>query len=237
MTAAAASPGARRRVPPGQIALAAVVAVVGFLLATQFRESRTLQTRLALEREADLAQLLSDLSARSDRLQDEIVRLRVRLASAASSSERERVLIESARQELDSMRVLLGIVPVTGEGIEVTIADPHAQFGPDLLVDSIQELRDAGAEAIEVNGRRVVASTAFTGSPGALRVDGAGITAPLRILAIGARDTLAEALRIAGGVRDTVLARRGAGIRLLTRPRIRISSLHPLPRFSYATRS
>lgn len=234
---ASAEPGAPRRIPPGQIALAAVVAIVGFLLVTQFRESRTLQTRLALEREADLAQLLSDLSARSDRLQEEIAGLRLRLASAASSSEREQVLIESARQELDSMRVLLGIVPVTGEGIEVTIADPQVQLAPDLLVDTIQELRDAGAEAIEVNGRRVVASTAFTGSPGALRVDGAVVRAPLRIRAIGARDTLAEALRIAGGVQDTVLARRGAGIRIATHPRIRISSLHPLPRFSYATRS
>ena len=232
-----ADKGSLRMPKSGQIALALVVAVVGFLLVTQFRETRSLETRLAVEREADLTQLLSDLSDRSDQLQEEITDLRLRLATAASASEREKVLIESARQELDGLRILLGIVPVVGEGIEITISDPDSQVGPDLLVDTIQELRDAGAEAIEVNGRRVVASTAFTGAPGALRVDGQAVSASLRIIAIGARDTLGEALRIAGGVEDTVLARRGASIRIVPRTRIRISSLHPLPRFTYATRS
>ena len=228
----------RSRIPrSGQLALALVVSVIGFLLVTQFRENRTLQSRLSFEREADLTQLLSDLGDRSAELQEEIVDLRVQLASAASASEREKVLIENARQELDGMRILLGLVPVEGEGVEISISDPDAQVGPDLLVDIIQELRDAGAEAIEVNGRRVVASTAFTGAPGALGVDGFAVSAPLRIAAIGARDTLAEALRIAGGVQDAVLARRGASIRIVMRPKLRISSLHPLPKFSYATRS
>ena len=232
-----ADKGSLRMPKSGQIALAIVVAVIGFLFVTQFRENRTLQTRLSFEREADLTQLLSDLSDRSDQLQEEIVDLRVQLAAAASAGEREKVLIENARKELDGMRILLGLVAVEGEGIEISISDPDEQVGPDLLVDTIQELRDAGAEAIEVNGRRVVASTAFTGVPGALVVDGSGISTPLRIAAIGARDTLAEALRIAGGVQDAIRARRGASIRIVTRTRLLISSLHPLPKFSYATRS
>jgi uncharacterized protein YlxW (UPF0749 family) len=228
----------RSRLPrSGHIALAIAVAVVGFLFVTQFRENRTLESRLSFEREADLTQLLSDLSDRSDELQEGIVDLRVRLAAAATASEREKVLIESARQELDGMRILLGLVAVEGEGIEISISDPDGQVGPELLVDIIQELRDAGAEAMEVNGRRVVASTAFTGAAAALLVDGHAVSAPLRIAAIGARQTLAEALRIAGGVQDAVLARRGASIRIVERPRLRISSLHPLPKFSYATRS
>ncbi|MFY9586539.1 MAG: DUF881 domain-containing protein [Actinomycetota bacterium] len=229
---------ARPRLPrSGQIAVAIVVAVIGFLFVTQFRENRTLQSRLSFEREADLTQLLSDLSDRSAELNEEITDLRVQLAAAASAGEREKVLIDNARRELDGMRILLGLVPVEGEGIEISISDPDDQVGPDLLVDIIQELRDAGAEAIEVNGRRVVASTAFIGAPGALGVDGVAVSAPLRIAAIGARETLAEALRIAGGIQDAVLARRGASIRITERPGLRISSLHPLPKFSYATRS
>jgi uncharacterized protein YlxW (UPF0749 family) len=226
------------RIPrSGRIAVAIVVAVIGFLFVTQFRENRTLQSRLSFEREADLTQLLSDLGTRSAELSSEIADLRVQLAAAATAGEREKVLIENARRELDGMRILLGLVAVEGEGVEISISDQDDQVGPDLLVDIIQELRDAGAEAIEVNGRRVVASTAFTGAPGALFVDGSAVAAPLRVAAIGARDTLAEALRIAGGVQDAVLARRGASIRIATRPKLRISSLHPLPKFSYATRS
>jgi uncharacterized protein YlxW (UPF0749 family) len=226
---------AKRRA--GQIALALVVGLVGFLLVTQYQSRRDLEGRLAAERESDLAQLLSDLGARSDQLQEEIVELRVRLAGAASSSERESVLLDNARVELQSAQILLGLVPVAGEGIEAVIEDPDGELGPEVLVDTVQELRDAGAEAIEVGGVRVVASTSFTGAPGALEVEGAAVRSPIRILAIGARDTLAQALHIPGGVQDVIRERRRAGITITARPRVVIASLHPLPRFSYATPS
>jgi uncharacterized protein YlxW (UPF0749 family) len=221
----------------GHVALAFVVGLVGFLLVTQYQSRRDLEGRLAAERESDLAQLLSDLGARSDQLQAEIVELRVRLAGAASSSERESVLLDNARVELQSVQILLGLVPVAGEGIEVVIEDPDGELGPDVIVDIVQELRDAGAEAIELGGVRVVASTAVTGSPGALEVDGAAVRSPIRILAIGEGSTLAQALHIPGGVEDVIRERGRAGITVAARPRVIIASLHPLPRFSYATPS
>jgi uncharacterized protein YlxW (UPF0749 family) len=219
------------------VALAVVVGLVGFMLVTQYQARRDLEGRLAGEREADLAQLLSDLSARSDDLQTEIVDLRVRLATAATSTERDAVLLATARQELESIRILLGIVAVEGEGIEIVIGDPQETIGPEVLVDIVQELRDAGAEAIEVGGARVVASTAFTGRPGALVVDGTRIPSPIRVRAIGARSTLAEALKIPGGVEDAVGAREGATIAVVVKTTLRIAALHTLPRFTYATRS
>lgn len=233
-------PGILRRAPiprTGQVAIALAAGLVGFLLAAQLQSRQDLERRLATEREADLAQLLGDLSARSDRLQEEIIELRVRLATAATSSEREEVLLENARAELESVRILLGLIPVKGEGVEVAIADPEGAVGPDALLDAIQELRDAGAEALEVNGVRIVASTAFAGEAGAIRVGGMALQSPFRILAIGARDTLAEAMRIPGGVVDTIQARPGATVAVAPRRSLLISSLHPLPSFTYATPS
>lgn len=219
----------------GQVAIALAVALVGFLLAVQLgTPGGAIGQRLAIEREADLVRILSDLSGRSDRLLEQIVELRVQLASAAGSAAQEEILIENARGELDALRVLLGIVPVEGEGIVITIEDPIASVGPDVIVDTLQELRDAGAEAIEINRVRVVASTAIAGETGALRAGGTPISAPYRIRAIGAQETLAEAMRIPGGVADSIRSRAGATILIEPEDRIRISSLHRVPTFTYA---
>lgn len=223
---------------PGQIALALAVALLGFLLATQFQARESLSGRLSAEREEDLAQLLGNLQSRFDDLVEERVALQVELTRATTAQNQEQVLVDNATKELASLRLLLGLVPATGEGIELIISDPERTIGADVLVDAVQELRDAGAEALEINGTRVVARTAFSGDPGSLRIDR---TTPLRppylIKAIGARQTLAEAMRIPGGVADAVDSRAGASITISEKPRVAIVSLHPAPRFSYATRA
>ncbi|HVL88624.1 MAG TPA: DUF881 domain-containing protein [Actinomycetota bacterium] len=230
----------RPRVPavprPGQIALALAVALLGFLLATQFRASEDLQGRLAGEREEDLALLLANLQQRSDALIEETVALRIELARAASSQDQERVLAENAARQLADLRMLLGLVKARGPGIEIVVADPEATVAADTLVDTVQELRDAGAEAIEINGVRVVAETSFSGSPGSIRVNRAtSLRAPYQIRAIGHPQTMAEAMRIPGGVVDAVTARPAATIDITEHESMVIASLHPAPRFSYAT--
>lgn len=218
-----------------QAALAIVAALVGFLLATQFQAREGLNARLSGEREADLAQILSNLSTSNDQLQDETLDLRLRLQAAKGSSEQQRVLLDSAEQQLDALRILLGLVAVRGPGIVATIEDPRGTVGPEVVLDAVQELRDAGAEAITIGGVRVVASTAFGGTPGALTVAGTTIHVPYQIAAVGPADTMAAALRIPGGVVDTVASRQGASVSIAQRREVTIASLHAAPRFTYAT--
>jgi uncharacterized protein YlxW (UPF0749 family) len=223
------------RRPRAHVALAVVTALLGFMLATQYQAREGLKSRLAGEREEDLAQILSNLATSSDQIQDEIVELRVRLQTARGSAQQEQVLLDAARAQLNSLRILLGLVAAHGPGIVTTVGDPSGTVGPEVLLDLVQELRDAGAEAIDVNGVRVVGSTSFAGEPGALTVSGAKISSPYQITAIGAADTLAEALRIPGGVVDSVNSRQGATIVIQPRPDVRIASLRPAPRFTYAS--
>lgn len=225
---------ARLRPRAGQAAIAFTVALLGFLLATQLQVREGIGQRLAIEREEDLARILADLSTRSDQLAEEIVELRIQLAAAAGSAEQEQVLLDNSRRELDAIQILLGAVPVDGEGVLVLIDDPLGSVGPDALVDVLQELRDAGAEAIEIDGVRAVASTAVAGRPRALRLGGHRIRTPYRVVAIGGGTTLAEALRIPGGVVDSIEAHAGATIRVSPRERIRIASLQRVPTFTYA---
>jgi uncharacterized protein YlxW (UPF0749 family) len=89
------------------------------------------------------------------------------------------------------------------------IRDPDGRIPPEVMLDAIQELRNAGAEAFQVGAVRIGVDSAFTGSGGAIKVDGVPLIAPYTITAIGDPPTLAAALAIPGGVFDTV--RRAGG--------------------------
>jgi len=225
------SAGARTR---GQIAIALTLALLGFLLATQLRSQQGLQQRLSIEKESDLGQILTELTDRSDQLSSEIVDLRVKLAQATGTQAQQRALVADARQQLEALQILLGLVPVKGPGIVMTFNDPKTTIGPDVLLDTVEELRDAGAEAIEISGVRIVASTAFTGSAGALLIGGSAVTLPYEVVAIGPASTLAEAMRIPGGVVDSLAADPGASVRITEEGSVSILHVSALPQFVHA---
>ena len=200
-----ASASSQARVLRGASILAC--ALLGFLLVAQFRATENLGERLDVEREEDLAQILADLSAESDQLQEEITSLRLTLLAFENSAETEDLALRSLQRRLNELQILAGTVAVEGQGIRMTIDDPAAQVTQELLVDTIQELRDAGAEAIAVNDVRLVASSAFTTRNGRLLVDGQPLTPPIVITAIGPADTISEALAIPGGSLDSLQSR------------------------------
>ena len=182
-------------------------AALGFLLVTQLRATEDVGERLDVEREEDLAQILADLSTESDRLQGEITSLRLTLLAFENSAEGKNLALRSLQTRLAELQVLAGTVAVDGEGVRMTVEDPESQVTQDLLVDVIQELRDAGAEAIAVNDVRLIASSAFTTRNGKVVLDGTPLEAPLTINAIGESDTIAKALAIPGGAVDSLQSR------------------------------
>lgn len=196
-----------RRSPLMRAGVAVACGLLGFLLVAQVRATESVEDRLQGEREEDLAQILSNLSAEADRLTLEITDLRLTLLAVQNEAEGEQVALQSLQRRLDDLRILAGVVAAEGEGIAFTIADPAGQVRQDLLVDTIQELRDAGAEAMAVNGIRLVVSSAFSVRRERLLLDGQPLTPPYRILAVGPGDTMAKALAIPGGAIDTLEAR------------------------------
>jgi uncharacterized protein YlxW (UPF0749 family) len=206
--------GGAEAAPPGpperdrglglRVAVALACAVLGFLLVAQVRATEQVGDRLAAEREEDLARILSELSSQSDRLQSEITELRLTLLDFESSAETEELALRTLQRRHDDLRILAGTVAVEGDGAVFTITDPNRLVGQDLLVDAIQELRDAGAEAIAVNDIRLVASSAFTTRNDRVLLDRRPIDPPYRITAIGSGDTIAKALAIPGGAIDSL---------------------------------
>ena len=86
----------------------------------------------------------------------------------------------------------------------MSISDPDQQVSGPVVLDLIQELRDAGAESIDVGGVRVVASSYVGDAGGDLSVDGTSISRPVLVKAIGDPNTLASAMTIPGGIVETI---------------------------------
>ncbi len=220
--------GGRRpsmRPPPriqSRAVVAAVAVAVGFLVAVQaVGTDRRALTRLAAERPDDLTRILADLNDEADRLARQVSALRVKLLRYRGSTRGDELALRDARESLADLQVLSGSVPVEGPGLEIVIEDPDGRVGWDALLDLVQELRDAGAEAIALNGVRVVASTWLGPTDAGAVVDGEPVSPPYRLLAIGSADALEEALGIPGGPLSVIAAQPGTGAEL--RPGERLS--------------
>ena len=198
----------RPRVTRAQLVVAGLVGLLGFALVTQVHTNS--QARgLAGVRSADLVGILGDLTARGERLRGEISDLTRARDALASGTNRTEVALTEARQRAATLGILAGTLPATGPGITLSIADPQGRVPADVLVDALEELRNAGAEAIQLGPIRVGASTWVGGSPGQLLADGQPLVAPYRFRVIGDPRTLEAALGIPGGVLDTVAQQGG----------------------------
>jgi uncharacterized protein YlxW (UPF0749 family) len=177
-----------------QVVVAALLAVVGFAAMTQV-QAQSDDAAYAGYREQDLIDVLNGLADTSQRAQREITRLEQAKADLQSSSEARQAALTEARKQADTLDILAGTVPVTGPGIRVTIDETDGAVSTDSLLDMIQELRGAGAEAMQFNGQvRVVASTSFQDGVGGIYVDDQLLEPPYVLNAIGEPTTLHGAM-------------------------------------------
>jgi uncharacterized protein YlxW (UPF0749 family) len=196
-----------------QAILGVLLFALGFAVVTQAQQTAT--TGLTGLRQADLVRLLDDVSARRARLEAESADLEARLQRLTSDTGSAEEARRAAEERRDSYAVLAGTVPTVGPGVTVTIRDTEGEVRSALVLDAVQELRDAGAEAIQIGDVRVVASTAFLDVREGLQVDGRLVQSPIRITAIGDPSTLETALRFPGGVEDQVEQLAGADISIV----------------------
>lgn len=216
------------------VVLMTAAAAVGFLLVSRFSGGEDLGTRLRAASEADLTRILSGLTSEADGLRDEISTLRLQLRDLQTSTQRGDAAQEAADSRLAALSVLAGTVPVEGPGIVLTVTDPAELLDYERFVDVVQELRDAGAEAVAVNGLRVGAGSSFTAEEGSVLLDGRPLKGPYRIEAIGSPETLEGGLKIPGGVMDTLSSTSQVSASLGRRAKLQLPALLRHPTFQVA---
>jgi uncharacterized protein YlxW (UPF0749 family) len=193
-------------------ALGALLCILlGVAIVTQVRQNDSGDS-LETARPADLLVLLDSLQQREAALNTEVADLQRTLASLQASGSSEGAAIENAQARLAALSILIGTVAATGPGVSLTIEDAAPGVAPETMLDVINELRNAGAEAIEIRGGagdpkvsvRVGVDTWVAGAPGALEIDGQALNPPYTVVAIGDPPTLAAAMNIPGGAMDSV---------------------------------
>ena len=214
--------------------VALLCGLLGFGLVTQVHATSS-TAGLGSARTDDLLGILSDLNNRGDRLRAEIADLQASEQRLRSGSGRNEAALQAARQRANTLGILTGTLAAKGPGVVLTITDPRGRVSAAVLLDAVEELRDAGAEALQLSGVRVVASTALTDATGGgVDVGGRRVRPPYRLAAIGGTSTLAAALAIPGGVLDAVDGQPGAHAVVTRSVHLTITALQPLQRPRYA---
>jgi len=225
--------------------LTIVCFVLGGLLAVQVR---TQQLRGATEvgrQTSALVWMLADARAQLEKQKDETDRLRSRVAEYEEVAASEKGLVSLMRDELRNGRMALGLVPVHGPGIELVLDDSTMVSGTDMggqdlfvihdvyLLQVANELYASGAEAVSLNGHRLVSGSAITCSTRLIKVNDVAISNPFVFLAIGNKDNLVSALNIRDGFLD-FLRRLEFKVKLTPKNEISIPPVAIAPTYEYS---
>jgi uncharacterized protein YlxW (UPF0749 family) len=219
----------------GQVAVAVLLCVLGYAAVVQVQTNTEDSTYAGL-REQELIDILSGLAGTSQKAQEQIEELEATRDELEDQTLQQQTALQRAEEQVDTLRVIAGTVPVSGPGITIEI-DPGADpLRLTALLDLIEELRTSGAEAMEIEGAdgeavRLVASSSIEVSQPAsgLNVSGELISPPYRLKVIGPPDTLAGAIDFYQGPQDQ-LEEQGAEVKVESEEKIDIESIHTVSR-------
>lgn len=172
-----------------------VLLVLGFLVVVQLRSQAT-GDPLAGMSVQEIGELVANLTTRNNQLRAEIATLERQQQSVQSAVERGDTSAVGIRSDLGRILAWSGAAPVTGAGVRVSVAGPVPGDAVEILLN---ELRNAGAEAIAVGDARLVPGVVVAGAAGDVKVGDLTVVDPIQIVAIGQPETLAGSLTRVGG--------------------------------------
>lgn len=185
------------------ITLTAACLLIGIVIALQYRsikESESFSSS-AMTTINDYQSKIISLSNEIDMLKDENEMLADKLELVEGGTNEEQ--IENLQREITLLRTFAGLTQVSGPGVRLTVnfTDPSDISPAAALIQMlINEIKAADAQAISVNGERIVAMSEIRVVNTYLVINGKTLTQPLEILVIGDQKSLMSTLNMAGGV-------------------------------------
>lgn len=145
-----------------------------------------------------------DTYQRVDSLQKELENARNKVTSNDEQ-------LKSLEEKIKKYNILSGATEVTGPGVRITVADATTTNTLNSILDPrnlivhdtdileiVNELKNAGAEAVEVNGQRIIANTAISCDGNVIVINGEKVSSPFEIKAIGFTERMATLNRPGG---------------------------------------
>jgi len=213
-----------------QISMTVVCLLLGVALVVQFRTQGNIVNKILVDSSTEQATIINGLVESNAALRKEIDTLDAQLSQYQGGQAEGN--IQSLAADLNRIKAVNGLIEVSGPGIELTLGGPLA---PEEIQDVINELRNAGAEAIVLNGQRVVVNTVVSLDRNGLTLGGQPLVPPYRFVAIGDPETLAPAVDRKGGLVPALLANHpGLRMELQKRDKLVAPILEKRMEFRYA---
>jgi uncharacterized protein YlxW (UPF0749 family) len=189
--------GRVRALPSVQVTLAVALLVLGFLIAAQVAAEGP-RVRYSTEERSPLIETALGLQSQQEALKSDILNLRRRIGTLEAQDPGAADSLRRLYADLEAARLAAGVIAVKGPGLAFKLEDGTPGAGVDALVSGhdvrvlVEELWLAGAEAVAVNGERLVGTTAVIDIGGSILVNSAYTAPPFEITAIGPRDLYAR---------------------------------------------
>jgi uncharacterized protein YlxW (UPF0749 family) len=182
-----------------------VFLLLGILISVQFHAQQIFRSDLSLQSTDDLTLILKGLQDKRTNLEKELQNLEQQQQALNNDTTNGASLVNNLTKESNQLKIALGLIPVKGPGVTVTIPPDSSIVYLD-LIDIVNELWASQAEAISINDQRVTAWTIiyWNKEKMTITVNGADVTFPCTIKAIGNPDTLESGLQLLGGVLDNL---------------------------------
>ena len=148
-----------------------------------------------------------------DNLYEELERMEEQLEIRRTNSTQNNAELSKLENTIKEANKILGLSEVTGQGIIITVNDNQKAslnsiiFDPNWvivhdtdLINIVNVLKNAGAEAISINGQRIVTTSAIECDGNIVIINGEKIAAPFEIKAIGLPESLISVTRFSGYV-------------------------------------
>lgn len=221
------------------------------LITVQIRTIRQSNSEITrLKTESELRSEIDEWKDKYEAISYKVEDLETKVNEYKNSATENDKTLKLLNDEINSLELFSGLSELKGPGVEVTLDDTRAidqiaadagKYDPNVFVihDSdillvINELKAAGAEAVSVNGQRIANNTEIRCVGPVIQINGIRLTAPFKISAIGSPDTLANSLKLRGGIVDTI-SQANIDVNIEKRQEIVIPKYEKVIEYRYAT--
>lgn len=230
-----------------QVFIAIILAIAGFLAMLQFKSDIASDNPFlisSLGRISSLQQQVTQLEQQKQQLVTQLRSCQTRMAELEKQGGDESAYIKQLTEQLDNARILAGFIDLEGPGVEVILNDSDRQMidGDNVdaylvhdedLLNIVNDLRAAGAEAIALNGQRLLANTQIKCGGPTIITAGERFVPPFIIDAIGDPATLEGILIQPGGIYD-ILRYWGIQINVKRMDKVTVPGYYGPISFKYA---
>ncbi|MDQ6710903.1 MAG: DUF881 domain-containing protein [Candidatus Dormibacteraeota bacterium] len=176
------------------IAVSVIALALGFFLVVQVRSQAVVARTLAAQDDTSVALLINDLNRANNQLIQQSSALTQQEASLQQALIAGGTDAKTIEKELTLLQEVGGQVPAHGPGIEIRLDGAVMDFE---LQDALNSLRNAGAEAMSLNGQRIVSDTPIQARGQLLTINGNTVRSPYVLRAIGDPEALSAAAAVA----------------------------------------